>query len=236
MSIAAAPPDAGMSIALVIPCLNEAEAIAAVVAEVPPGAVQAVIVVDNGSTDGSGAAAAAAGADVIREERRGYGWACWSGFVAAQAAGASIVAFLDGDRSDTPASISAVVGPLLTGEADLVLGRRIMEPGALPPHAVFGNRLALLLIRLLYGVRLRDIPSFRAIRADKLAALNLQERTYGWPVEMVVRAAKRGYRLCEVDVPYRKRIGQSKVSGNWRASLRAGVRMLRTIAVNAWRP
>lgn len=222
-------------VALVIPCLNEAEAIVAVLAEAPAGWIDTLMVVDNGSTDGTGAAAAGVGARVVREERRGYGWACWSGFQAAAAAGAEVVAFLDGDRSDCPAELPRVLAPILDGTADLVLGRRILEPGALPPQAVWGNRMALALIRLLYGVRLADIPSFRAIRTERLADLGLRERTYGWPVEMVVRAARRRYRIVEVPVPYRKRIGRSKVSGTLTGAILAGYKMLSTIAHHAVR-
>jgi len=222
-------------VALVIPCLNEAEAIGAVLSEIPFDVVDQIIVVDNGSTDGSGTVARQAGATVVREDRPGYGWACWSGFQAAIVDGADIVVFLDGDRSDHPIELKRVLGPLIRGEADLVLGRRLLEPGALPPQAVWGNRFALLLLRMLYGLRLKDIPSFRAIRVHDLIRLDMKERTYGWPTEMLVRSAKLNLRISEVPVIYRKRIGTSKVSGTLRGAFLAGYKMLSTIATHAIR-
>jgi glycosyltransferase involved in cell wall biosynthesis len=223
------------AIALVIPCLNEAAAIGAVLEEIPSGLADQIIVVDNGSTDGSGQVAELAGATVVREERPGYGWACWSGFQAAVSMGAEIIVFFDGDRSDHPNELRRVLDPLLQGEADLVLGRRLLEPGALPPQAVWGNRFALMLLRLLYGLRLKDIPSFRAIRVKDLTRLDMKERTYGWPTEMLVRSARLNLRITEVPVIYRKRIGTSKVSGTLRGTLMAGYKMLSTIAVHAVR-
>ena len=218
-----------------MPAWNEAGAIGLVVQAIPRELVDEVIVVDGGSRDGTSEAARAAGARVIGQERRGYGSACAAGVRAAAAAGAEVLVFLDGDFADDPADLPRVLGPVLRGEADLVLGGRIdrRERGALPPHQLAGNRVATLLIGLLYRRWLRDIGSFRAIRADKLAALGMSHPTYGWPVEMVVKAAKRRYRIVEVPVHYRRRIGQAKVGGTLRGSVLAGYHMLRTIVAYA---
>jgi hypothetical protein len=142
-----------------------------------------------------------------------------------------VLVFLDGDYADDPADLPLVAGPIVAGTADLVLGTRLdqRERGALPPHQRVGNRVATLLIALLYHRHLRDIGSFRAIRADKLAALQMSHPTYGWPVEMVVKAVKRGYRVAEVPIHYRRRIGQAKVGGTVRGSALAGYHMLHTI-------
>ncbi|MBI2369987.1 MAG: glycosyltransferase family 2 protein [Deltaproteobacteria bacterium] len=216
-------------VALVIPALNEEAAIAKVLAEVPAEAVDETIVVDNGSTDRTAEVARAAGARVVREAARGYGAACLAGI---QAAGpADVLVFLDGDYSDPPAEIPAVLGPVLSGSADLTLGSRTRgprEPGALPAHARLGNQLVLLVVRLLYGVRLSDFGSFRAIRREALESLGMEQRTYGWPIEMVVKAARRGLRIREVPIPYRRRIGKSKVAGTVRGSLLAGYHLLAT--------
>ena len=151
--------------------------------------------------------------------------------------GAAILVFLDGDYADDPADLPLVLGPILDDAADLVLGTRLdrRERGALPPHQIVGNRVATTLIALLYRRCLRDIGSFRAIRAEKLAALGMSHPTYGWPVEMVVKAARRGYRLREVPIRYRRRIGQAKAGDTLRGSLLAGYHMLHTILVYARR-
>ncbi|MGI8912190.1 MAG: glycosyltransferase family 2 protein [Chloroflexota bacterium] len=217
-------------IALIIPAHNEAPAIGAVVRSVPQGVVDAIIVVDNASYDGTGDVARSLGARVIREEQPGYGNACRAGFLASD--GYDILVYLDGDRSDEPADLPRILAPLLDGRADLVLGSRLqgtLERGALPAHQRAGNRVATLLVRLLYGVRLSDIGSFRAIRRDDLLALDMTHPTYGWPVEMVVKAARRRYRIVEVPITYHARIGVSKVGGTFRGSVRAGAAMLGTI-------
>ncbi len=218
-------------VAAIIPAWNEAAAIGQVIAAIPPGLVDVLIVVDGGSSDGTDAVARAAGATVVGQERPGYGAACAAGVRAAQAVGATILVFLDGDYADNPADLPLVLGPILANTADLVLGSRLdrRDRGALPPHQRAGNRVATTLIALLYRRRLRDIGSFRAIRADKLAALGMIHPTYGWPVEMVVKAVKRGYRIVEVPIHYRRRIGQAKVGGTLRGSVLAGYHMLRTI-------
>jgi glycosyltransferase involved in cell wall biosynthesis len=211
-----------MKISVVIPAFNEEQAIGEVVRAVPADRVHEVIVVDNGSTDDTARQASSAGARVIFEPRAGYGSACLAG--AKAAADADIIVFLDGDRSDDPGQLGAVVGPLLDNRADLVIGSRIkgnLEKGAMPLHGRLGNRFIVFLLRLLYGVNITDIGSFRAIKAKSLPDLNMQQMTYGWPVEMVVKAARKGLRIKSVPVNYRRRIGESKVTGTIRGALLA---------------
>jgi glycosyltransferase involved in cell wall biosynthesis len=208
-----------VKVVAIIPALDEEGSIGQVVAAVPRDVVSEVIVVDNGSTDRTAEVAGRHGAVVVRELRRGYGAACYAGVIAA--AGADLLVFLDGDRSDVPEETPLVLGPILRGEADLVIGSRLTgrrEPGAMPPHAVFGNRLASRVLRALYGVRITDLGSFRAIRRQALLDLGMQERTFGWPVEMIAKAARRGHRIVEVPVSYRRRIGRSKVAGTVKGS------------------
>lgn len=219
-------------VAVIIPALNEEASIGKVVAAVPRSVTGQILVIDNGSTDRTADVARAAGARVVQEPRPGYGAACWAGF---QATDADVLVYLDGDWSDDPGEMPGVVGPVLAGETDLVIGTRQREPGALPPHAVLGNRLTTFLIRLLYGLRLSDLGSFRAIRREVLADLDMRERTYGWPVEMVVKAARKGYRVREVPVRYRRRIGKSKVAGTLRGSILAAWAMLATTFRHAFR-
>ncbi len=230
------PHDARPIATVVIPCLNEGDAIGGLVAEVlavtnDPDLevrIDRVLVVDNGSTDHTSASAAAAGAGIVSEPRRGYGRACLSGVLAAT--DADIIVLMDGDRSDQPAELPLLLAPLLAGEADLVVGSRIMgtyEKGSLLPQQIFGNKVATTLLRLVYGVRMTDIGPFRVIRRQHLLDLGMREMTYGWSIEMVARAARTGLRVREVPVSYRKRAaGESKVSGNVRASLKAGYRIL----------
>jgi len=225
--------------AVVIPALNEEAVIGDAVAEVQAAAarpdmpvrIAAVYVVDNGSTDATAARAAAAGAVVVPEPRRGYGRACLSGVLAAD--GVDLIVLLDGDRADDPSDLARLVGPLLAGEADLAIGSRTrgtVEAGALLPQQRFGNWVAARLLRVLFGVRVTDIGPFRVIRRDDLLALGMREMTYGWSVEMIARAARHGLRVVEVPVSYRRRAGgESKVSGNLRASIRAGGRITATI-------
>ncbi len=211
-----------MKIAAIIPALNEEEAIGQVVSAVPRDVVSEVIVVDNGSTDRTAEVARAAGAMVVPQPECGYGAACHAGLMAAD--GADLLVFLDGDRSDVPQEMPLVLGPIIQGRADLVIGSRLAgrrEPGAMPPHALFGNWLAGKVLRALYRVRITDLGSFRAIRRTALLDLGMQERTFGWPVEMIAKAARRGYRVVEVPVSYRRRIGRSKVAGTVKGSVLA---------------
>ena len=213
-------------VALVIPALDEEAALGAVVRAVPPGLVDEVVVVDNGSTDRTAEVARAAGARVVVEPRRGYGAACWAG-VQAVAPGTGVVAFLDGDGSQDPGEIGRLLTPLAAGRADFVLGARRLAAGDHPWHAVLGTRAVALVLRWRFGVRLTDVGPFRAIRREALLALGLRDRGYGWPVEMVARAARAGLRIAEVPVTQRRRLGgRSKVAGTVRGSLRAGWRFL----------
>ena len=210
-----------MKISVVIPTLNEEEAIGEVVAAVPADRVHEIIVVDNGSTDNTRKNATIAGARVVLESRRGYGAACLAG---AKAAAADIIVFLDGDRSDDPAQLEIIAGPVIADRADLVIGSRlkgVLAKGAMPLHGRLGNRFMVSLLRLLYGVEITDIGSFRAIKAQTLFDLNMEQMTYGWPVEMVVKAARKGLRLQSVPIHYRKRIGRSKVTGTLKGTILA---------------
>jgi glycosyltransferase involved in cell wall biosynthesis len=211
-----------MRVSVVIPTYNEAQAIGLVLRDIPTELVEQVIVVDSNSTDGTAEIARKMGAEVLQEPRRGYGRACLTGLAAVNAP--DVVLFLDGDYSDRPAEISRLLQPLRDGSADMVIGSRLAGErmaGAMPWHAVIGNRLAARLIAFLSGVRLTDLGPFRAARYQALIALELREHTYGWPVEMIVKGARRGLKIVEVPVSYHPRIGSSKISGTLRGSIGA---------------
>ena len=221
---------------VIIPTHNEAQAIGRVLADLPSHLVTEVIVVDSNSTDGTSGVARAAGARVIEEPRRGYGRACLTGLANTQ--NPDVAVFLDGDYSDRPAELPILLAPILEGRADITLGARLgaqSNSGALPWHQVFGNRLAAAMIRLLYGVKISDLGPFRAGRADVLRTLALQETTYGWAVEMIVKGAIAGFRIVEVPLSYHPRIGKSKISGTVKGTLGAGWFILSRIVLYAFR-
>lgn len=221
---------AGTGVALVIPAWNEAEAIGAVLDEVPPGTVDQVLVVVGSESDPTGAVARRHGARVLVQQARGYGAACWTGARAALAENARVVAFLDGDYADPPADLPRLLSPIEEGRAELVLGCRDLTrfPDALPAHARLGNRLVLLVLRAFLGAQpFSDLPSFKVIRSDALRALRMREMTYGWTIEMLTKAARAGLRIEEVRVDYRPRLGgRSKVAGSLGGSVAAAVKLL----------
>lgn len=228
-----------MRVGVVIPAQNEAESLRCVLDALPPELVHEVIVVDNASTDATAHVARAGGARVVAEGRRGYGYACAAGVAALGPV--DVVVQLDADYSDNPAELPLLLAPLRAGVADLVIGSRERgrcEPGALLPHQRFGNWLTARAMQLLYGVCVTDLGPFRAIRRPVLEQLALTERTYGWSVEMMVKAARAGYRIVEVPVSYRRRYaGRSKVSGSVSASITAGIVILGTsLRYWRWRP
>ena len=214
---------AHVRVSVIIPTHNEAQAIERVLADLPAHLTMEVIVVDCNSNDGTPEIAARMGARVVQEPRRGYGRACLTGLVTANAP--DIVVFLDGDYSDRPSELPILLAPIIEGRADITLGSRLRARSsaqALPWHQAFGNRLAAGLIRLLYGLNISDLGPFRAGRADVLRALALEETTYGWAVEMILKGALAGYRVVEVPVSYYPRIGKSKISGTLKGTFGAG--------------
>jgi glycosyltransferase involved in cell wall biosynthesis len=219
-----------MQVSVILPALNEAESIAQVLAEIPRLPGLEILVVDGGSSDGTPQIAERAGARVVQEPRRGYGQACYTGAIEAQG---EIVVFLDADGADDPARLPDLVQPLLRGQAEMVLGSRLaggVQAGAMPWHQWAGNRLAAGMIHRLYRLPLTDLSPFRAVRRQELLALNMTEMTYGWPTEMIVKAARRGWRICELPVPYRPRLGgRSKISGTLRGTMLATYYILHTI-------
>jgi glycosyltransferase involved in cell wall biosynthesis len=202
-----------------------------VLADLPSDLVTEVIVVDSNSTDGTPDIASRMGARVISESRRGYGQACLTGLASANAP--DVVVFLDGDYSDRPAELPLLLAPIAEGRADIAIGSRLAGPrtaGALPWHALVGNWLAASLIRNLYEVEISDLGPFRAARADVLRAVELEETTYGWAVELIIKGAIHGFRIFEVPVSYYPRIGQSKISGTLRGTIGAAWFILSRIA------
>jgi glycosyltransferase involved in cell wall biosynthesis len=209
-------------VSVIIPTYNEAQAIGRVLADLPPDLATEVIVVDSNSNDGTAELAAELGARVVKEPRRGYGRACLTGL--ANANSPEVIVFLDGDYSDRPSELPILLAPIIEGRADITVGSRLgadRNSGALPWHAEFGNRLAAGLIQLLYGLKISDLGPFRAARASVLRALALEEATYGWAVEMILKGALGGFRVVEVPVSYHPRIGKSKISGTLRGTVGA---------------
>ncbi len=225
-------PSEEFNAALIIPALNEEAVIAATLRSIPPGLFKTIIVADNGSSDATANFARDNGALVVSQPERGYGAACLTA-IAALPAGTDAVVFMQADSSENPADASMLLAPLQLGRADLVIGSRTLgraEPGALLAHQRFGNLVATTLIRLRYRHRFTDLGPFRAITLSALRTLNMRDRNYGWTVEMQVRALQHHLRIEEVPVSYGVRVaGENKVSGNWRASLKAGWKILWTI-------
>ena len=211
-----------MRVSVIIPTHNEAGAIERVLADLPSDLTTEIIVVDSNSNDGTPEIAANMGALVVREPRRGYGQACLTGLAAANSP--DVVVFLDGDYSDRPSELPMILAPIVEGRADITLGSRLSgqsNPGALPWHQSFGNRLAAGLIGLLYGLKISDLGPFRAARAEVLRGLGLEETTYGWAVEMILKGALAELRVVEVPVSYYSRIGKSKISGTLKGTVGA---------------
>lgn len=225
-------------VTVIIPALNEAGNIRQLVQDVCAVADVEVIVVDNGSTDSTASEAKAAGAKVVNEPRRGYGYACAAGVAAVH--DSNILVFMDGDHSFSPSNLPSLIAPILDGHTDMVLGSRALgniEPGSMFPQQRFGNWLVSRLTNLLYGINITDLGPYRAIRRSLLMQLDMQEMTYGWPTEMIVKSVRHGVRIVEVPVSYHnRRFGQSKVSGTVRGTVLAGWHILKTMFRYAWRP
>ena len=217
------------SIFVIIPAFNEAESIAKVLAEIPKDIVSEVIVVNNNSKDATATVAKAAGATVLDEPQQGYGYACLKGIEYAKKQNPAIIVFMDADYSDYPEELREAIKPIIEQDFDMVIGSRALgnrESGSMTPQQVFGNWLATNLMRWIYGVHYTDLGPFRAIKFDKLLSLEMQDKTYGWTVEMQLKAAKMKLKTCEVAVNYRKRIGVSKVSGTVKGTIMAGYKIL----------
>jgi glycosyltransferase involved in cell wall biosynthesis len=220
--------------AVIIPAFNEENGVGQVIQEIPKDLVKEIIVVNNASTDDTEKIATQNGATVLREPTPGYGRACLKGidYLRKSETQPDIVIFLDADHSDYPEEMSTLIQPILDDRADLVIGSRALgnkEQGSMTPQQIFGNWLATRLLRILYNVKFTDLGPFRAIRFDKLIALDMQDKTYGWTVEMQLKAAKLGLRCVEVPVRYRRRIGFSKISGTVKGTVMAGYKIITTI-------
>lgn len=217
-------------IKVIIPAYNEQKSIANVITEIP-SVVSEVIVVSNNSTDNTVTVAENAGATVLNETRKGYGYACLKGmeYIASQNEKPDIIVFLDGDYSDYPEELTKIIAPILTDNIDLVIGARapeLREKDSVTPQQIFGNWLACSLMKLFFKATFTDLGPFRAIKYNKLLALNMTDKTYGWTVEMQLKALKQQFSYVEVPVRYKKRIGVSKVSGTIKGSIFAGVKIL----------
>ena len=218
---------------LIIPAYNEADSIPSVLAEVPK-LVREIVVVDNNSTDETGLRASNGGATVLREPQKCYGHACLKGinYVLQKSEPPDIIVFMDGDYSDYPEDLVQIVQPIAAGEVDLVIGSRVKalrETGSMTPQQVFGNWLATTLMRIIFNSRFTDLGPFRAIRTEALKGLKMEDKTYGWTVEMQLKALKNKLAYAEVPVRYKKRIGVSKVSGTVKGSIFAGIKILHWI-------
>ena len=217
-------------IKVIIPAFNEADSIAKVIGEIPRS-VSEIIVVSNNSTDSTVENASKAGATVLTEDKKGYGYACLRGidYVSKQSKTPDIIVFIDGDYSDYPEELNQLVKPILEQNIDLVIGARspdLREPGSMTPQQVFGNRLATFLMKVLFGARFTDLGPFRAIKYKKLMLLEMEDKTYGWTVEMQLKVIKKNLTYTEVPVRYKKRIGVSKVSGTVKGTIFAGIKIL----------
>lgn len=221
-------------IKVIIPALNEQDSICSVIEDLPKDLISEIIVVDNGSSDRTADTAKKCGATILQEEQKGYGRACLKGidYLVRSDENTEIVVFLDGDHSDHSEELSMVIEPIINAGADFVIGSRELgkrDPGSMTFPQIFGNRLSTFLIKHLYGVKFTDLGPFRAIRFDKLIQLGMEDKNYGWTVEMQLKAAKIGLKCVEVPVSYRKRIGKSKVSGTVKGTFMAGYKILWTI-------
>ncbi|MCE2895001.1 MAG: glycosyltransferase family 2 protein [Flammeovirgaceae bacterium] len=221
-------------ISVIIPAFNEENGVGQVIREIPKHLIDEIIVVNNASTDKTDIIARENGATVLHESTPGYGRACLKGIEYAKrlAIRPDIIVFLDADHSDYPEEITQLIQPILDNKAELVIGSRALgnkEKGSMTPQQIFGNWLATRLLKLLYKVRFTDLGPFRAIRFDKLLELDMQDKTYGWTVEMQLKAAKKGLKCVEIPVRYRKRIGVSKISGTVKGTVMAGYKILFTI-------
>jgi len=217
-------------IKVIIPAYNEQDSIARVIKDIP-AIVNEVIVVSNNSTDNTEENARNAGATVLQENRKGYGYACLKGmeYIADQNTKPDIIVFLDGDYSDYPEQLPEVVAPIINNNIDFVIGarvKRLREQGSMTPQQVFGNWLATFLMKLFFGAKFTDLGPFRAIKYDKLLALKMEDKTYGWTIEMQLKALKQQFSYVEIPMKYRNRIGVSKVSGTIKGSIMAGVKIL----------
>ena len=224
------------NILVIIPAFNEADSIGNVVNDIPKGLVREVVVVNNTSTDATEANAAAAGATVLREDRKGYGFACLTGIAYADSKigeeRPNIIVFLDGDYSDYADQMDELVRPITEEGYDMVIGSRALgarEKGAMMPQQLFGNWLATRLMKLFYRHKYTDLGPFRAIRFDKLLELGMVDQTFGWTIEMQIKAVKKKLKITEVAVNYRKRIGVSKVTGTVKGTFGAGYKIILTI-------
>lgn len=223
-----------MVVDVIIPAYNEEEAVGLVVNDVPRELVRNIIVVNNASSDGTSAMARSSGAIVVDQPERGYGNACLMGmeYIRSDHTAPDVIVFLDADHSDHPEQMPALLAPIEKDEADLIIGSRTLgnrERGSMMPQQILGNWIATRLMEFLYGVRFTDLGPFRAIRWDALMSLDMKDRTYGWTVEMQVKAAKSGMRVAEVPVDYRVRKGVSKVSGTVTGSVLAGYKIISTL-------